>query len=79
MCMDLASQSTAYGVGIVQAKCSAAISQQWASEDMGDGWLRLKSRHSGLCLDVNGAKKADSTPVIQYACSTAANQQWTRQ
>ena len=71
-----ASQSTANGVGLVQATCNGNTSQQWVTEAMGSGYFRVKSRFSGLCMDVNAASTADGASVIQWACGTGTNQQW---
>ena len=78
MCLDLASQSAANAVGLVQANCGSVTSQQWSTEDVGGGAFRLKSRYSGLCVDVDGARTTDGAPIIQYACHSGSNQQWSR-
>jgi hypothetical protein len=76
MCLDLASQSTANAVAVVQAPCGAGNSQQWVKEWTESGYFRLKSRYSGLCVDVNAAGSANGATLIQWTCGSANNQQW---
>ena len=66
--------STAIGAQLVQRTANGRTNQQFEFVDAGDGYVRLKARHSGLFLqptaDTNGAN------VVQQADSGAAGQQW---
>jgi poly(3-hydroxybutyrate) depolymerase len=44
--------------------------------DSGDGFYRLKARHSGKVLDVAGASAADGAAIQQWADHNGANQQF---
>ena len=75
-CVDVVSASTADAAEIVQYTCSGATNQQWALQDLGNGYHRLVAQHSGKCLDVNNAATTDGAAAIQYTCGSGTNQQW---
>jgi Ricin-type beta-trefoil lectin domain-like len=60
---------------------NASPSQEFEILDNGNGYFRIKARHSGQCLmlDWRGASFANGTPVIQYPyCDTGyAPSEWS--
>ena len=76
LCLDLASQSNANNVRLVQRTCSSSQSQQWRREDISGDYYRLRNRYSNLCVDVAAASSTDGAALVQYSCHTNNNQQW---
>jgi len=56
---------------------SGAANQQWQFVSSGNGYYRLKARHSGKVADVSGHSTADGGDVIQWTDNNSANQQWS--
>lgn len=89
LCLDLAQQSAAPGVGLVQNTCNGSTSQQWVidppwqSTSIGGGnsvatvrtWRHIKNQFSGLCID-NVSPGGDYTPAQQWTCISQNNQLW---
>lgn len=75
-CADVVSASTANAAEVVQYTCSGASNQQFALQNLGNGYYNLVAQHSGKCLDVGNASTADGAAVIQYTCGSGTNQQW---
>ena len=53
---------------------NTSASQEFDLLDSGDGYFRIRARHSGQCLmlDWRGGTYANGTPVIQYPPATRA-------
>jgi hypothetical protein len=75
-CADVVSASTAEAAEVVQYTCGGGANQQWALQNLGNGYHNLVAQHSGKCLDVNNASTADGAAVVQYTCGSGTNQQW---
>jgi poly(3-hydroxybutyrate) depolymerase len=66
--------STAAGALVEQESANGGLSQQFDFVDSGDGYYRVRARHSGLVLQ---AANADSgADVAQQADTNATGQQW---
>jgi hypothetical protein len=68
--------STASGTGLVQWACHSGANEQWAADDLGNGYLRLKATHSGMCADLAGQSTVSGAAVVQAACGAGNGQQW---
>jgi arabinogalactan endo-1,4-beta-galactosidase len=75
-CLDVWAWSTADGGVISQYSCTGGTNQRWTAEDMGSGYVRLRSAHSGKCLDIASSSTADGTQLQQWACGSGQNQQF---
>ncbi|MFE4668802.1 RICIN domain-containing protein [Streptomyces sp. NPDC056716] len=64
------------GAAVVQGAFSFGGSARWTAEDLGGGYVRFASVHSGKCLDVKNGDTADETEIIQWTCDTGQHQQW---
>jgi xyloglucan-specific exo-beta-1,4-glucanase len=78
-CIDVPGASTASGTGLVQWTCHTGTNQQWATDDMGNGYFRLKVAHSGLCADLSGQSTANGAAVVQASCGAGNSQQWVKE
>jgi hypothetical protein len=68
---DVMWASTASYAGVFLWPNNTSRSQSFDALRAGDGWFRLRARHSGLCLalDARAQPYRDGTPVIQRRCN----------
>jgi len=78
-CMDVPGASTASGTGLVQWACNGGANQQWAADDLGNGYLRLKVAHSGMCADLASQSTSNSVAIVQAPCGAGNSQQWVKE
>ena len=78
-CMDVPGFSTASGTGLIQWACGTGTNQQWATDDLGNGYLRLKVAHSGMCMDLASQSTANLVAVVQAPCGAGTSQQWLKE
>jgi xyloglucan-specific exo-beta-1,4-glucanase len=78
-CMDVPASSTASGARLIQWRCSGSANQQWATDDLGNGYFRLKAAHSGQCADLASQSTATHVAVVQAACGAGTSQQWAKE
>jgi GH43 family beta-xylosidase len=77
-CIDVFKWSTQNGSDIVQWDCNGFNVQNFALENLGNGYL-IRSLHSKKCLDVMGQSKENGANVAQWSCWNGDNQRWTRE
>ncbi|MDT0530235.1 family 43 glycosylhydrolase [Micromonospora sp. DSM 115977] len=75
--MDVFDWSTADDAPVNQWARNDLAVQQWQFVDVGDGFYKVRSRHSGKVLDLPGA--ADGTRLVQRADTGVATQQFRLQ
>jgi hypothetical protein len=78
-CADVNGWSQSSGAPIIQYTCGGQANQQWAEEDMGGGYVRLRVSHSGMCMDLAQQSTANSVGIVQATCGTGASQQWAKE
>ena len=74
--LDVYENSKDNGGNIILWVDTGAVNQRWEIENASDGYVFIKSLHSGLYLDVEKKSKDDGGNVIQYSKNGGANQQW---
>lgn len=74
--IDVQSPNTADGANVGQYSANGSAWQAWFTEDVGAGYVQLRSQHSGKCLDLNAWSVDDGANVQQWACHGGANQHW---
>lgn len=72
--LDISGVSTAAGALLQQWTATGGQNQQFDFLDSGDGYYRVRARHSGLVLQV--ASSATGADISQQPDSGAATQQW---
>ncbi|MEV4148751.1 RICIN domain-containing protein [Amycolatopsis sp. NPDC049691] len=72
--LDISGVSTAAGARLQQWTATGGQNQQFDFLDSGDGYYRVRARHSGLVLQVAGS--ATGADITQQPDSGAAAQQW---
>lgn len=72
--LDISGVSTAAGALLQQWTATGGQNQQFDFLDSGDGYYRVRARHSGLVLQV--ASSASGADISQQPDSGAATQQW---
>ena len=72
--LDISGVSTAAGALLQQWPATGGQNQQFDFLDSGDGYYRVRARHSGLVLQVAGS--ATGADISQQPDSGAAAQQW---
>lgn len=77
-CVDVYQGGLENGTDIVQWDCSGNNFQNFAFENLGDGYL-LRSLHSNKCLDVAGQSTENGANVAQWNCWNGDNQRWVRE
>ncbi|HEX5684250.1 MAG TPA: RICIN domain-containing protein [Ideonella sp.] len=77
-CMDVPGYSTTPGTGLVQWACGDGANQQWAADDLGNGYLRLKVGHSGMCVDLASQSTSNGVAIVQAPCGAGTSQQWLK-
>jgi hypothetical protein len=78
-CIDVPGATTASGTGLVQWACHSNANQQWAADDLGNGYVRLKAAHSGMCADLANQSTSNGAAVVQAACGAGNSQQWVKE
>ena len=68
--LDVLDWSLEEGASIIMYSNSLSANQQWYLEYAGDGWFRIRNRHSSLCL------QADNGTVTQQAVADNEGQLW---
>ena len=68
--LDVLDWSLEEGASIIMYSNSLSANQQWYLEYAGDGWFRIRNRHSSLCL------QADDGTVTQQAVADNEGQLW---
>ncbi|MEJ2858554.1 MULTISPECIES: glycosyl hydrolase family 95 catalytic domain-containing protein [unclassified Saccharothrix] len=71
---DINGASTAAGAGLIQWAVGSGLNQQFDFVSSGDGYYRVRARHSGLVLQVAGT--STGADVTQQADANSAAQQW---
>jgi hypothetical protein len=72
--LDVSGVSTAAGALLQQWPATGGQNQQFDFLDSGDGYYRVRARHSGLVLQVAGS--ATGADISQQPDSGATSQQW---
>ena len=72
----LAVQSAEEGAPAVQQTNRGEKGQQWKFVEIGEGYVLIANRLSGLVLDVSGESPEAGQSVIQWPYTGRANQQW---
>jgi poly(3-hydroxybutyrate) depolymerase len=72
--MDISGVSTAAGALLQQWSATGGQNQQFDFVDSGDGYYRIRARHSGMVLQVAGS--GTGADITQQPDSNATNQQW---
>ncbi|MGW5714960.1 RICIN domain-containing protein [Amycolatopsis sp. NPDC003865] len=72
--LDISGVSTAAGARLQQWTATGGQNQQFDFLDSGDGYYRVRARHSGLVLQVAGS--GTGADITQQPDSGAAAQQW---
>jgi endo-1,4-beta-xylanase len=71
---DITNASTAAGATLVQWSANSGLNQQFDFLSSGDGYYRVRARHSGLVLQAAGT--ATGADVAQQPDANSAAQQW---
>lgn len=50
--------------------------QQFVVTNLGDGWVKIRAKHSGKYLDMSGGSKDNGTKVVQWSYHGGDNQRW---
>jgi len=75
-CVDVKDKSHAPGALTQQFDCHNVNEQLWLPIDLGNGYFKLESRHTGgMCLDVKFGSTLPETPVDQESCSIGGPRQ----
>ncbi|MEV7096625.1 RICIN domain-containing protein [Amycolatopsis sp. NPDC051045] len=72
--MEIAGSSTAAGALLQQWAATGGLNQQFDFVDSGDGYYRVRARHSGLVLQA--ANAGSGADISQQADTNATAQQW---
>ena len=72
---DIEGASTAAGAALIQWTANGGANQQFEFVESGDGFWRIRARHSGLVLEVSGT--GTGADITQRPDSGAASQQWS--
>ncbi|WP_410639126.1 RICIN domain-containing protein [Amycolatopsis sp. lyj-346] len=72
--VEIAGSSTAAGALIQQWSATGGLNQQFDFVDSGDGYYRVRARHSGLVLQAANANSG--ADISQQADTNATAQQW---
>jgi poly(3-hydroxybutyrate) depolymerase len=72
--MDISGASTAAGALLQQWSATGGQNQQFDFVDSGDGYYRIRARHSGMVLQV--ANSSSGADITQQPDSNATSQQW---
>lgn len=68
--------STADSARVVQYEDNGTPDHLWTLVDNGDGWYRIRNRHSGKVLGVDGMSTADSAQVVQFTDNGTEDHVW---
>jgi poly(3-hydroxybutyrate) depolymerase len=71
---DISGASTAPGASLVQWSANGGLNQQFDFLDSGNGYYRIRARHSGLVLQVTG--NSTGADITQQADTNSTSQQW---
>jgi hypothetical protein len=71
---DIDGVSTAAGARLIQYAATGRTNQDFAFTDAGEGYVRIKARHSGLVLQA--ASNSSGADITQQPEGTATSQQW---
>jgi poly(3-hydroxybutyrate) depolymerase len=71
---DINGASTAAGAVLIQWSTSTGLNQQFDFVDSGDGYYRVRARHSGLVLQATGNNSG--ADIAQQPDTNTASQQW---
>jgi hypothetical protein len=77
LALDVQNPNTSNGARVGQYAWNGGAWQRWTVEDVGSGYARVRSAHSGKCLDANGT--TNGSYVQQWDCNGGTNQQWALQ
>ena len=75
--LDVQNPNTSNGARVGQYAWNGGAWQRWTVEDVGSGYVRVRSAHSGKCLDGSGT--ANGAYVQQWDCNGGTNQQFAVQ
>lgn len=78
-CVDVPGANPSAGTGLIQYTCHTAANQEWTSENVANGYLRLKVAHSSQCMDLTSQSSANSIRIVQANCNNGNSQQWLRE
>ncbi|MYV54978.1 RICIN domain-containing protein [Streptomyces sp. SID3212] len=78
---DVMWASTATGTGAFLWPDNTSWSQEFERLDSGNGFFRLRARHSGQCLVVPGGSPANGLPIVQepYCEANGRSNEWYTQ
>jgi hypothetical protein len=75
-CLDVQSNRTNNGAGIVQFQYLGGDNQKWKLEPVGGGYFRIIAKHSGKCLDVQSNRTNNGAGIMQFQYLGGDNQKW---
>lgn len=75
-CVDVVNASHQAGAELIQYDCHGGLNQQWSAEDVGVGYLQLRSQHSGQCVDIAGGSAEPNARAVQELCDGSNSQHW---
>lgn len=77
LCLGVAGDGPADGVGLVQVACGKSpAAQLFRVEFVAGGYERLVNLASGKCLAVQRAASTNGTPAVLLTCGPGEHQQW---
>lgn len=79
-CFDVKDASTNANANVIQYKCTGTDQQFWAPIDVGDGYVQLVNRRSGLCLDIQSdVPTVNGDRLQQFWCHPEyPSERWTK-
>ncbi len=75
-CLDIAWGSSDNGANLQIYDCHGGDAQQFALQDLGNGYALMRNVRSGKCLDVSNFSTANGANVVQWDCHGGTNQQF---
>ncbi|MFD7654758.1 RICIN domain-containing protein [Actinosynnema sp. NPDC059797] len=79
-CIEVPNGSTANGVALYTASCTAAANQRWTfTPDSTGTWGEYRNVATGKCMDVRGGSHSYDAVIQQYACNGGNSQKFWQQ
>ncbi|ORX53724.1 hypothetical protein BCR36DRAFT_403428 [Piromyces finnis] len=75
-CLDVSGRSKDNGGNIVIYHDNGYMNQRWTFQDAGNGYITIRSSHSGKLIDVDNRATTDGANVLQWEPNGLDNQQW---
>ena len=78
VCLEVDNASTSTNAAVTVDWCTQGGHHQlWTREDISNGWMMLRVKHTGQCLDVKYMSAADGTQIVQNTCNVnRLSQHW---